>query len=64
MKIHPITSINPYYSISQDIMVNSIGAVRFNKSYRDVNNPVHVPIVEPAVKIQISAEARKYLEQN
>jgi len=38
---------------AQDIMVNSVG----NKSYRNVNAPVHV---EPAVKIQLSQEALDY----
>ncbi len=45
---------------AQDIMVNSIGSVALNKSYRNVNEPVHV---EPAVKIQISQEAMEILHR-
>lgn len=54
MKINP----NPQDRYrAQDIMVNSVGSVALNKSYRNVNAPVHV---EPAVKIQLSQEAMDY----
>lgn len=46
--------------LSQDIMVNSTGSVSLNRSYRDVNQPIHV---EPAAKLQLSPEALEYLQR-
>jgi hypothetical protein len=43
---------------AQDTLVNDIGSVTVNKSYRDVNAPVHVPVrVHPAVIISLSPDA-------
>jgi hypothetical protein len=43
---------------SQDTVVNDIGSKTVNKSYRDVNVPVYVPIqVHPAAIINLSADA-------
>ena len=57
MKINP----NPQDRYrAQDIMVNSVGSVALNQSYRNVNAPVHV---EPAVKIQFSPEALDILRR-
>lgn len=47
--------------LSQDIMVNSTGSVSLNRSYRDVNQPIHV---EPAAKLQLSPEALEYLQRS
>ena len=44
--------------LSQDILVNSTGSVSLNRSYRDVNQPIHV---EPAAKIFLSPEAIRIL---
>ena len=44
--------------LSQDILVNSTGSVSLNRSYRDVNQPIHV---EPAAKIFLSLEAIRIL---
>ena len=44
--------------LSQDILVNSIGSVSLNHSYRDVNQPIHV---EPAAKLLLSLEALRVL---
>jgi len=46
--------------LSQDIMVNSTGSVSLNRSYRDVNQPIHV---EPAAKLELSPEALEYLQR-
>ena len=53
MKINPMAHLQERY-ISQDIMVTSMSSVSLNRSYRDVNQPIHV---EPAAKIQLSQEA-------
>jgi hypothetical protein len=43
---------------AQDTVVNDVGGKSLNKSYRDVNAPVHVPIrVHPAVIISLSPDA-------
>jgi len=43
---------------SQDTVVNDIGSELLNKSYRNVNVPVHAPIqVHPAAIISLSSEA-------
>ena len=44
--------------LSQDILVNSTGSVSLNRSYRDVNQPIHV---EPAAKLFLSLEALRVL---
>ena len=44
--------------LSQDILVNSTGSASLNRSYRDVNLPIHV---EPAAKIFLSLEAIRIL---
>lgn len=62
MGIIPYSYVNPqtrYYS--QDIMVNSTGSNSLNRSYRDVNNPIHV---EPAAKLFLSPNALNYLKRN
>jgi len=47
---------------SQDTLVNSIGSTTLNKSYRDVNVPVHVPVqVHPAAILSLSPEALQIL---
>ena len=46
--------------LSQDIMVNSTGSVSLNRSYRDVNQPIHV---EPAAKLELSPEALEWLRR-
>jgi len=47
-----------YMVFAQDTVVNDIGSVSLNKSYRDVNVPVHVPIqVHPAAVISLSPDA-------
>ena len=43
---------------SQDILVNSTGSSSLNRSYRDVNQPIHV---EPAAKLFLSLEALRIL---
>lgn len=65
MRLLPISHFYPslahrhdYLVFSQDTVVNDIGSKTVNKSYRDVNVPVHVPIqVHPAVIINLSADA-------
>lgn len=53
-----------YLNFSQDTVVNSIGSKPLNKSYRDVNAPVHVPIrVHPAVIINLSPDALALLSK-
>jgi len=43
---------------SQDTVVNDVGSKPLNKSYRNVNAPVHVPIqVHPAAVISLSPDA-------
>ena len=44
--------------LSQDILVNSIGSTSLNRSYRDLNQPIHV---EPAAKLFLSIEAIRIL---
>jgi len=44
----------PFQLMHDDTTVNSLGSVRINKSYRDVNNPIHV---EPAAKLFLSPDA-------
>jgi len=46
---------------SQDILVSSVGSVKLEKSYRDVNTPIHV---EPAAKLFLSPEALMILYDN
>jgi len=47
-----------YMVFAQDTVVNDIGSKTVNKSYRDVNVPVHVPIqVHPAAVISLSPDA-------
>ncbi len=65
MKITPLYQVfpstvhrYPYQNYSQDILVNSISGSSLNKSYRDVNNPIHV---EPAAKLFLSPDALKIL---
>ena len=62
VKVYPINSIsvnNPQSRYwSQDIMVNSTGSSSLNRSYRDVNQPIHV---EPAAKLYLSPEALSQL---
>jgi hypothetical protein len=56
-----VINYNPQYRyVSQDIMVNSTGSVSLNRSYRDVNQPIHV---EPAAKLQLSPEALEWLRR-
>ena len=48
----------------QDTVVNDVGSKPVNKSYRDVNAPVHVPIrVHPAVVISLSPDALALLSE-
>jgi len=65
MRLLPISHFYPslvhrhdYMVFVQDTLVNDIGSSPVNKSYRDVNAPVHVPIrVHPAVIISLSPDA-------
>ncbi len=65
MRLLPISHFFPslihrydYMVFAQDTLVNDIGSVSVNKSYRDVNVPVHVPVrVHPAVIISLSPDA-------
>lgn len=65
MKIVPISHVYPsvlhrydYMVFSQDTVVNDVGSKPLNKSYRNVNAPVHVPIqVHPAAVITLSPDA-------
>ena len=58
---HSLTRVNPQIRYwSQDIMVNSTGSSNLNKSYRDVNQPIHV---EPAAKLLLSPAALQVLQQ-
>jgi len=69
MRILPIEHFYPsvlnryrYMVFSQDTLVNSTGSVPVNKSYRDVNVPVHVPVqVHPAAVVTLSPDALKIL---
>lgn len=69
MRILPIDHFYPsvlnryrYMVFSQDTLVNSIGSTTLNKSYRDVNVPVHVPVqVHPAAILSLSPEALQIL---
>jgi hypothetical protein len=61
MKINPLYKVfpstvyrYPYQNYSQDTIVNSISGRPTNKSYRDINNPIHV---EPAAKLFLSPDA-------
>ena len=57
MNVHNIPNPQVRY-LSQDIMVNSTGSNSMNRSYRDVNNPIHV---EPAAKLYLSPEALNHI---
>jgi len=65
MRVLPISHFYPsvlnrydYMVFSQDTVVNDIGSELLNKSYRNVNVPVHAPIqVHPAAIISLSPEA-------
>jgi len=65
MRLLPISHFYPslthrhdYMVFVQDTVVNDIGSKTINKSYRNVNAPVHVPIqVHPAAVINLSADA-------
>lgn len=57
---HAVTNPQSRYW-SQDIIVNSTGSNSLNKSYRDVNQPIHV---EPAAKLMLSLEALEYLQRS
>lgn len=59
MNVHNIPNPQVRY-LSQDIMVNSTGSNSLNRSYRDVNNPIHV---EPAAKLYLSPEALDHLNR-
>lgn len=50
----------PYQNYSQDTVVNSIGGRPINKSYRNVNNPIHV---EPTAKLFLSLDALTILTE-
>ena len=50
----------PYQVYSQDTLVNSISGRPLNKTYRDVNNPIHV---EPAAKLFLSPAALAILTE-
>lgn len=60
MKFLPISALYPSAAyrweqwVAQDTSVNSIGGIRVNPSYRQVNQPIHV---EPAAKLYLSPEA-------
>ena len=65
MRLLPISHFYPslihrydYMVFSQDTVVNDVGSKPLNKSYRNVNTPVHVPIqVHPAAVINLSPDA-------
>lgn len=65
MRLLPISHFYPslthrydYMVFSQDTVVNDVGSKPLNKSYRNVNAPVHVPIqVHPAAVISLSPDA-------
>lgn len=62
MRILPIYTVFPSQIYrSQDTIVNSVGSIRLEKSYRDVNNPIHV---EPAAKLYLSPEAMMILYES
>lgn len=62
MRILPIYTVFPSQIYrSQDMIVNSVGSVRLEKSYRDVNNPIQV---EPAAKLYLSPEAMMILYES
>ena len=57
-----VATVNPQTRyMSQDILVNSTGQSSLNRSYRDVNRPIHV---EPAAKLQLSLQALEYLQRS
>ena len=57
-----VAIVNPQTRyFSQDILANSTGQSTLNRSYRDVNRPIHV---EPAAKLQLSPEALEYLQRS
>lgn len=58
--MNPVYTNLQYRYLSQDIMVNSTGSVSLNRSYRDVNQPIHV---EPAAKLELSPEALEWLRR-
>lgn len=69
MRLLPISHFYPslthrhdYMVFVQDTVVNDIGSKPLNKSYRNVNAPVHVPIqVHPAAIISLSPDALQLL---
>lgn len=62
MGVIPYSYANPQTRYwSQDIMVNSTGSSSLNRSYRDVNNPIHI---EPAAKLFLSPDALNYLKRH
>jgi hypothetical protein len=69
MRLLPISHFYPslthrhdYMVFVQDTVVNDIGSKPINKSYRNVNAPVHVPIqVHPAAIISLSPDALQLL---
>jgi hypothetical protein len=71
MRLLPISHFFPslihrydYMVFAQDTVVNDVGGKSLNKSYRDVNAPVHVPIrVHPAVIISLSPDALAVLSE-
>lgn len=48
----------PFHIMADDVLVNSIGGVPTNQSYRNVNQPIHV---EPAAKLYLSPAALEIL---
>lgn len=69
MRLLPISHFYPslthrhdYMVFVQDTVVNDIGSKPINKSYCNVNAPVHVPIqVHPAAIISLSPDALQLL---
>ena len=69
MRLLPISHFYPslthrhdYMVFVQDTVVNDTGSKPINKSYRNVNAPVHVPIqVHPAAIISLSPDALQLL---
>lgn len=71
MRLLPISHFYPslihrydYMVFSQDTLVNDLGSMSVNKSYRDVNAPVHVPVrTHPAAIISLSPDALAILTE-
>ena len=62
MRIDPVYTMFPSLIYkSQDTVVNNLGSIRLEKSYRNINNPIHV---EPAAKLFLSPEALMILHEN